>query len=67
MRRCHSGPMQDYRREHNREMWDRPLLRPVTIEDAAMALQRDYPGKDLLTRAPDWAWAEWVQEQGVGE
>ncbi len=24
MRRCHSEAMQEYRREHNQEMWDRP-------------------------------------------
>lgn len=41
--------------------------RPATkwIEADGIPAPRVLP--PLTSAAPDWAWAEWVQEQGVGE
>lgn len=51
MRRDQSKTGSDYRREHNAEMWDRPVRDPV----------------EVVSHIPDWPWAEWVMEQGIGE
>lgn len=56
MRRCHSETMQDYRKAHNKEMWDRPLSQEVIYR----CLSQDAPGARLIAKRA-------VEEQGVGK
>ena len=56
MRRCHSETMQDYRRVHNKEMWERPLAEEVVYRDPPAYRPKRCP----VAR-------EAVRKQGVGE
>ena len=57
MRRCHSEAMQDYRRQDNAAMWERPLQRPVRFPLA------EYNLKKRISQAIKL----YIEEAGIGE
>lgn len=60
MRRCHSEAMQDYRRQHNQEMWERELP-PVVVPS-----REDLALRNLRVRLEQAA-KVFVEEAGIGE
>lgn len=58
MRGCHSHDHST----SNEEQWSKPLSSPVIVPNPDFI-----PPTSPMSNISDWAWAEWVEAQGIGE